>query len=209
MMEMCDELAGSAKRFGSVNTVLNNEGKLIGHNTDGIGWSRAVKEAFSLDLSGVNILVLGAGGASRAVVIQALSEGCGRVVIANRSRERGEAFAAELGNRGDLVQFVLLSEHKSLRAALKECTLVVNCTSAGLDPTEPPVLTSKDMHPTLRIYDTIYGKGAWKLRDEAHQAGIPWSDGLGMLLHQGAEAFHLWTKLAPPVDEMRYALTTH
>jgi shikimate dehydrogenase len=84
--------------------------------------------------------------------------------------------------------------------------LVVNATAAGLDPKQPPILDASLLRPGLKVFDTIYGTGAAKLRAEAEKAGASWCDGLGMLLHQGAAAFSLWTRREAPLEPMRAAL---
>jgi shikimate dehydrogenase len=203
MLTLCDELSETARRFGSVNTVVNQAGKLIGHNTDGIGWSRAVSDAFGIHLKGIKMVLLGAGGASRAIALQALSEGVAKVYVANRSRERGKELVLSLGRAAE---FMDLSDRRALVNTLSHSRLVVNATSAGLDGSAPPILTAKEMHPKLLVFDTIYGPGAEKLRLEAKRAKVLWCNGLRMLLHQGASASHLWTCKSAPLEMMLEAL---
>ncbi len=95
---------------------------------------------------------------------------------------------------------------QELEAALRDVDLVLNATSAGLDPKLPPILTAGQLRPGLLVFDTVYGKGCEKFRQEVELAGAKWSDGLGMLLHQGAEAFRLWTGRDAPIEIMRQAL---
>ena len=204
MIELCDRVDPVARDLGAVNTVVNESGVLVGHNTDGLGWSRALREAFGRPPSNLRVLLLGAGGAARAIAGQALKENCPHLLLANRNIARAEKLAADLKNSSP-TSIVSWTE-KGLSTVLREVDLVVNATSAGLDEKEPPVLTSALIPSGLLVYDTLYGAGAEKLRREAETAGAKWSDGLGMLLHQGAASFALWTGREAPLEAMRNAL---
>ncbi len=210
MAGLCDRRAESAETFGAVNTVVNENGVLVGHSTDGIGWSRALREAFACGPADLRILVLGAGGAGRSVAIQALLENCPRLVLANRNAGRARALADELeatmlgGSpaRGRLK----VKNWDEIPALLEEIDLVVNATSAGLSPGAPAVLPARVLRSGLLVFDTVYGSGSLNFQAEVLSAGARWCDGLGMLLHQGAAAFRLWTGLDAPLDVMRDAL---
>ena len=210
MFELCDRRGDSAEKFGTVNTVVNENGTLVGHSTDGIGWSRALREAFERSPADLRILLLGAGGAGRSIAIQALLEGCPRLVIANRNSGRARALADELeakflgGSRGqDRLSVVTWDE---IPNAIREIDLVVNATSTGLATGAPSVLPASAMHDKLLVFDTVYGAGSVNFRKETETAGARWADGLGMLLHQGAASFSLWTGREAPVKSMRDAL---
>ena len=214
MYELCDERADSAEQFRAVNTVVLRDGKLIGHNTDGVGWSRALKEAFGRDAAEMRILVLGAGGAGRAVATQAILEKCPAVILANRDGRRAQELLGHLQAQFSSGPFartpenlrVIRWDEPLLEAALREVDLVVNATAAGLDPKAPPVLSAQLLPSSLLVLDTVYGAGCTKFRQEVETAGAKWSDGLGMLLHQGAAAWSLWTGREAPLDVMRRAL---
>jgi shikimate dehydrogenase len=216
MAELCDRAAESAVQFRAVNTVVNEQGKLVGHNTDGVGWSRALREAFGKGPEELHLLLLGAGGAGRAIATQAVLEKCPLVLIANRDGRRARDLVGQLS-----IQFA--SERRAwtsdnLRAvswqpvdlakALGEVDLVVNATAAGLDPHAPPILTAAMLRPDLAVMDTVYGAGCEKLHREVTAAGAQWSDGLAMLLHQGAAAFSIWTGRDAPLEVMRAALVS-
>jgi shikimate dehydrogenase len=207
MADLCDRLDDSAARFRAVNTVVNAKGILTGHNTDGLGWSRAVREAFGRELSELRLLLLGAGGAARAIAGQALLEKCPALTIANRSAPRARELADYLRAQfPDAAPRLICLDPADLRAAIAAADLVVNVTSAGLDPTAPPILTAPLLRPGLLVFDTLYGSATKKLRTETETAGARWSDGLGMLLHQGAASFSLWTGREAPLEIMRAAL---
>ena len=210
MMELCDQLADSAQRLRAVNTVVNENGTLIGHNTDGIGWSRALREAFGQGPGAQKILLLGAGGAGRAIATQAMLENCAELVIANRNPVRATELLrhlrAQFGSASPTAN-VRVVEWPALEHALHEVDLVVNATAAGLDAKEPPLLPARIIPAGLRVFDTLYGSACDKFRAEVEIAGARWSDGLGMLLQQGAAAFSLWTRQEAPLEVMRRALT--
>ena len=209
MLEQCDRRAESAEKFRAVNTIVNDKGTLVGHSTDGIGWSHALREAFDGGPADFRILLLGAGGAGRSVAVQALLEGCPRLVIVNRNAGRARALGDELeatllrGGPGGRVQ---VKRWEEIPALLGEIDLVVNATSAGLAPEAPAVLPAHVLRPGLLVFDTVYGAGCANFQAEVEAAGARWSDGLGMLLHQGAASFRLWTGREAPLDVMRTAL---
>jgi shikimate dehydrogenase len=198
MRDLADELAPSAAVLQSVNTVVNAGGKLTGHCTDGIGWARAVEEAFGVSIRSQRILLLGAGGAGQALARYAVREGVPRLVLVNRTFETAQRLAAELG--------VMASPwtDEALAAELEQTDLIVNATSVGLKPEDPSVLSPHLLQARHFVYDTIYK--STKLQDVAHAAGARVSGGLGMLIHQGAAAFEIWTGLPAPVEVMRAAL---
>ena len=214
MYELCDRRAESAEQFRAVNTVVNAGGVLTGHNTDGVGWSRALRDAFSRGPDELRILLLGTGGAGRAIATQALLEKCPELIVANRDPKRARELLAHLNAQfatGPLARTPqnlrsISWDEPKLEAVLREVDLVVNATSAGLDPKAPAILSARMLPAHLLVLDTIYGAGGAKLRQEVETAGAKWSDGLGMLLHQGAAAFTLWTGRDAPLEIMRQAL---
>lgn len=214
MYGLCDRHAESAEQFRAVNTVVNQQGILVGHNTDGVGWSRALREAFGRDPGELRILLIGTGGAGRALATQAILEKCPELIVVNRDARRAQELLAHLNaqfSAGPLARTAqnlraIRWSEPELEAALREVDLVVNATSAGLDPKAPVLLPAQIMHADLLVFDTVYGAGCAKLRHEVETAGAQWSDGLGMLLHQGAEAFTLWTGREAPLEIMRRAL---
>ena len=216
MYELCDRRAESAEQFRAVNTVVNEGGVLIGHNTDGVGWIRALRDAFERGPGELRILLLGAGGAGRALATQAILERCPELIVANRNGRRAQELLVHLNAQfttGPLARTpqnlrAIRWHEADLAAALQQVDLVVNATSAGLDPKVPAILPARLLPAGLLVFDTVYGAGAEKLRREVETAGAKWSDGLGMLLHQGAAAWTLWTGRDAPLEIMRQALQT-
>jgi shikimate dehydrogenase len=214
MYDLCDHRAETAEQFRAVNTVVHRDGLLTGHNTDGVGWTRALREAFGKGPDELRILLLGTGGAGRAIATQAILEKCPELIVANRDPLRARELLDHLNaqfSAGPLARTpanlrAIPWQEPQLEAVLREVDLVVNATAAGLDPKAPAILPARLMPAGLMIFDTVYGAGCAKLRHEVETAGAKWSDGLGMLLHQGAEAFTLWTGQPAPVEIMRQAL---
>ncbi len=151
MYQLCDRRAESAEQFRAVNTVVNEGGQLVGHNTDGVGWTRALKDAFGKHPSELRILLLGTGGAGRALATQAILDKCPELVIANRDPGRAQEVLDHLNAQfasGPLARApknlrAVRWFEKELEAALREVDLVLNATSAGLDPKAPPVLPAR------------------------------------------------------------------
>ena len=214
MYQLCDRRAETAEQFRAVNTVGNEGGTLVGHNTDGVGWTRALKDAFGKHPSELRILLLGTGGAGRALATQAILDKCPELVIANRDPGRAQEVLDHLNSQFSSGPLARTPKNlrsvrwfeKELSAALQEVDLVLNATSAGLDPKAPPVLPARIIPANVMVFDTVYGSASEKFHTEVTTAGAKWSDGLGMLLHQGAEAFTIWTGREAPLDIMRHAL---
>jgi len=207
-------IPNKVRMFRAVNTVVNEGGTLVGHNTDGVGWTRALKDAFGKHPSELRILLLGTGGAGRALATQAILDKCPELVIANRDPGRAQEVLDHLNSQFSSGPLARTPKNlrsvrwfeKELSAALQEVDLVLNATSAGLDPKAPPVLPARIIPANVMVFDTVYGSASEKFHAEVSTAGAKWSDGLGMLLHQGAEAFTIWTGREAPLDIMRQAL---
>jgi shikimate dehydrogenase len=184
------ELSEGARAIGAVNTIVNQQGSLTGYNTDADGFLADLQEHFG-QMDGRRVLVLGAGGAARAVCC-ALAGIAEHVWILNRSRERAEELVRSLGGLP-----LQLGEARSL----KESELIVNCTSAGLHEGESPI--PDELVPEgAMLYDLIYNPPVTRLMRVVMDRGGRAVNGLGMLVRQAAAAFHIWTGLEPPLDVM-------
>ncbi len=213
--QLVDRLDDFARRVGAINTVRIDGGKLIGSNTDGPGFARAIRSEFSVDLRDLRVLLLGAGGgAGRAIAMQCALEGCERLVLVNRTIAKAQQLAAELKpffidarvsapvRRLEAVPW----EERALRAQIANIDLVVNATSLGLKHSDPPVLPPALLAPHLMVYDTIYAPARTALLNAAADAGARGANGLSMLLHQGALSFETWFEGEAPLAAMRAAL---
>lgn len=213
-LDLVDEADESARQVGAVNTIKVEREKLRGFNTDGKGFSRAIREEFSVDLRDLRVLLLGAGGAGRAIAFQCAKENCERLVIANRGFEKAEALAEELraffaGPRvlGPVARLQAVDlDEAALRFQIANADLVVNATPLGLHRGDQVPIPARLLEPHLMVYDTIYGSGPTAFVSSAIEAGARAANGLAMLLHQGALAFEIWFDRAAPIDAMRKAL---
>ncbi len=202
-----DEVDPLAMRIGAINTIVNNRGRLKGYNTDGEGAMRSLEEAFG-NLKGVRAVVLGAGGASRAISYH-LSKVAEELVIINRTYENAlnivEALKGYPECRASLSAKPL--NRASLMEALGNSELLVNATPVGMWPriSETPVDAGL-LGPRLMVFDIVYNPPRTRLLEMAEAAGAKTLNGLGMLIYQGAEAFRLWTGREAPIEVMRRAV---
>ena len=203
LVSLVDELTPAARAMAAVNTVVFEDDHTLGHNTDAAGFLRSLREA-GLSPEGCTALVLGAGGASRAVVY-ALAEVGARVTVLNRTPSRAEALArdmAGLNSRARLEAGPL--ERGVIARASLEVDLVVNTTSLGMWPEVEATPWPEDLRfpRGALLHDLVYNPRRTRLMVQAAQSGAVAVDGLAMLVHQGAEAFQLWTGAVPPVALM-------
>jgi shikimate dehydrogenase len=194
VIPLLDGLTDAARHIGAVNTLFWDGERLVGDNTDAEGFLRALYEA-GVNPAGQTVLVLGAGGAARAVVYALRQQGC-TVWLANRSRERAEALAAAFGCAG-----ILPLERDALTQVAAHADGLVNCTSLGMEPhadTTPPV-PAEALPVGAWVCDLVYRPLQTRLLQAAAARGLTTIDGLGMLVHQGALAFERWTGSPAPV----------
>lgn len=214
-LEAMDESDSLATRIGAVNTVLFEDGLKLGFNSDGPGLVRAIREQFSVDLKDLRVLILGAGGgAGRAAAVQCALENCERVVLCNRSAQKATDLAAELrtmlhgtpvlGPRSRIQSLPL--DPLKIEEQLDAIDLIINATSVGLKPTDPPLLPAAILQPHLLVYDMIYKPARTRLLRDAAAAGCRTANGLSMLLHQGVVSFAHWYGEEPDPAPMRKAL---
>ena len=202
-----DEVDDWSSTAGAVNTIVSREGRLSGHNTDGIGFLRALREGAGFDPRGEDVLVLGAGGSARGIVYALARAGAAQLFIANRSLERAERLADLSIDSGVAAEAVPLSD--APRAAT-EATLIVNCTSMGMvhgpDENGTPLFAA-DIPSTSLVNDLVYNPLETPLLREAAQAGAATLGGIQMLVYQGAASFEMWTGQPAPVTVMLEAAT--
>ncbi|HHY40725.1 MAG TPA: shikimate dehydrogenase [Syntrophaceticus sp.] len=201
-----DEVEKEAEHIGAVNTIVNRDGRLCGYNTDAPGFLASLKAA-GFDPSGKNAVILGAGGAARAVSFALAKVGAARINIYNRSVEKAEKLAADL-NAAYRLPTAAGDISSDLAAALKGAELLVNATPVGMYPDHrsAPLLSRKQLHQGLLVCDLIYNPLQTRLLDEAEAAGCRVLNGVGMLVWQGALAFQLWTGKKAPAALMEEAV---
>ena len=198
-----DEIAPEAKRIGSVNTVkILPGGKLSGCSTDGVGFEEAVRFKLGMELAGKSVLLLGCGGAARALAFRISGCGAKRLYIANRSVDKAAALTAELEIPAEALP---IADSDAVSAALAECDLLVQATSLGLHADDaPPIdlaLLDGRRGSALAVMDLIYL--ATPLLVRARRNGLKCCDGREMLLRQGASSFTFWTGMRPDIEAMR------
>ena len=198
---------------GAVNTVRNDAGRLVGHNTDGLGFLRALEEEGGFSAEGRRVVIIGAGGSAKGVGLALARSGAVSITIANRTLPRAEELAGVLSRRGHApgsgaalkVEAVSL---QGVAAASASSDLIVNCTTLGMKhgPDEAgTALQAREIPSTALVYDLVYNPPDTPLLREARKAGASTLGGLAMLVYQGAAAFEYWTGWEAPVDVMMNA----
>ncbi len=202
-----DELSPAARIIGAVNTIVNENGRLIGHITDGTGFVRNLKE-HGVEVKDKKMVVLGAGGAATAIQVQCALDGARAISIFNPNDpflDRAKSTAEKLGKERPecRVQVFCLEDQEKLKAEIAEADILVNGTLAGMKPHDDvsPVPDTSVFRPGLVVADVVYNPEETKLLREAKEAGCKTVGGKGMLLWQGAAAYKLYTGLEMPTEE--------
>ena len=208
VMGYLDEISVEARLIGAVNTVKNQDGKLIGFNTDGAGYMRAAAD-FGVDVTGRELTLIGAGGAANAIAVQSALDGAAFIHLVSRrgrSWDRARSLVDRINeNTGCQAELIDLEDSVCLKSALERSVLLTNATSAGMAP-ETDVTPLKDtslLYPELFVSDVIYNPRKTRFLREAQEAGCRTFNGLYMLLYQGEKAFNIWTGLDMPVQMIR------
>jgi shikimate dehydrogenase len=200
-VDMVNHLDASARQWGAVNTIHFTERGAIGYNTDADAIITSLRQDLKMELRGASVLLLGAGGAGRTAALKLASEQVGKLFLVNRTQSKAEEIAAEIRK-----QFPAVSVATAYPASGAD--LVLNATSLGLRPGDASPLngTKFSLGQARAVYDMVYRPPETPLLRAAQQAGCKTANGLGMLLHQGAKAFEIWTGSPAPLDVMRRAL---
>lgn len=203
VMEYLDEIDEGAKFIGAVNTIVNDGGRLIGYNTDGIGYVRSLKEETGVAIEGKKLLVIGSGGAARGVVYALSGERPGAIRIANRTVERAQALAADFAGYGRIEGIGL----EDIKRYHEDTDIIINTTNVGMAPHESDVpIDTAWLRSGMLVSDIIYNPLKTALLQQAEARGCTIHGGLGMFIYQGAYAFEYWTGLRAPVQAMREAV---
>jgi shikimate dehydrogenase len=205
VMALLDDIAPDAKMIGAVNTVRREGDRLIGENTDGKGFLRGLRES-GIDPRGKRIVVLGAGGAARAITVELALAGAAELIVINRSIDRGQALVADLKSRtGANAQFKPWSATVAIGP---ETDVLVNATSIGLYPDidATPDVDLKSARTDLLVCDVIPNPPETRLVQAARAQGLQTLTGLSMLVYQGTIGFEMWTGQPAPEAAMKRAL---
>jgi shikimate dehydrogenase len=211
-VDLADE---SASHCGAVNTLRLHENKLIGSNTDGEGFSRAVRTEFSIDLRDLRVMILGAGGGTgHAIAWQCALENSERLVLVNRTLEktnelveRLRSFFAEPRVLGPVARLEAVPwDEAAVRAQLADIDLIVNATPLGMNPSDPAPIPGRLLLPHHIVFDCVYRPSKTALLRAADEAGARGANGSSMLLHQGALSFSIWFNREAPLEAMHSAI---
>ena len=206
-----DELSPAAEMCGAVNTIVNDNGKLIGHITDGIGFMQALKDN-DIDVIGKKMTIVGAGGAATAIEIQAALDGVAEITIFNRKDEfwdRAVSTVEKINTRTSSHAVLYdLADLDQLKKEMSDSYIFVNATGVGMKPLEgQSVVPDKSyFRPELIVIDVPYSPLETKMRSMAKEVGCKTMNGLGMMLFQGSAAFELWTGEPMPIEHMKEIL---
>ena len=211
MLDILDEQSGMIR---AVNTIVNRDGKLGGYNTDAQGFIKALRDDALFDPEDKDVLVIGAGGAARAVGFALIQQRVRSITLINRTLSHAENIALALGqlikaNRINTQVNTLPWQSSGLLKTVDACQLIVNCTSFGTRYSSLEGKSPVDfhlLHPDMLVFDLVYNPGETPLLKMAKEAGANTLGGLSMLIYQGAAAFTLWTGLDAPVDIMASAV---
>ena len=201
-------ISREAELIGAVNTLTFTEEGIHGDNTDAPGVLRALEENGNMSVPvGENVVVLGAGGAARAVVVALALAGVASVTIANRTVEKAVSLAEEMSQKtGVFMQGLGLADAR-LPAAVREGMLLINTATVSMDATHPLLISADWLQPNTIVYDIVYTPPVTPLMRAAAARGCETLGGIGMLVHQGAIAFETWTGIVPCTETMHQALS--
>ncbi len=209
-----DRLSEQAQMCGAVNTIVNDDGVLTGHITDGIGYMRSLKDN-NIDVIGKKITIVGCGGAGKAMMVQAALDGVAEMSVFNRRDEfhqRGIDTVEMLNEKTDCqASFYDLEDLDRLKAEIADSVLLANATSLGMKPQEglTYIPDASFFRPGLIVTDAIYAPEETELLRMAREAGCRTMNGRGMMLFQGAASFKLWTGHDMPIEHMKEVLGIH
>lgn len=211
IIKYLDEISPDAMLVGAVNTISNIVGKLVGFNTDIGGFLRALKEELDFTPEGNKAFLIGAGGASRAVIVALCRNYISKIVLINRTLSKAEELSEEFSEHFSKVDFkaVELSNEDSVRENIVGSDIVINASSAGMKGKNPLNLPLHLLPKHAGVYDLVYDPTDTPLVLDAKSLGLRAFPGHSMLLYQGVEAFELWTGLSAPVDVMKKALSLY
>jgi shikimate dehydrogenase len=206
VLPLMDSVSQEVELIGAMNTIVFRDGIVQGHNTDARGFIASLREEGIDDVKGMKVVILGAGGGAQAVIVGLALEEVDRITIANRTQEKAVQLAEIIsGKTGILMEGVSLKD-KHLSEYISESDLLVSTITAGMDPSIPLVIDPDWLHENLTVCDIVYTPPETNLLKAAAERGLRTVGGTGMLVHQGAISFQLWTGKQPSVRTMRRAL---
>lgn len=202
-----DEVTKIARLIGAVNVVLNQEGRLVGYNTDGPGFIDSLKEDAGFDVAGKNVVILGAGGGAKAVAMMLAQDKVKTMVISDVIYEKSGKLCEYINSHFDIAPYACPVNSNELKKSIENCDLLVNTTPVGMHPkvNDCPISEDYQLSKKTIVYDLVYNPLETKLLKLAASKGAKAISGIGMLVRQGALAFSLFTENEPPVKVMKEA----
>lgn len=204
-LDSMDELSKAAKLVGAINTITNDNGKLTGHNTDGIGFMRSLDD-IDVNIIGKKMTIIGAGGAATAIIVQAALDGVKEIAVYNRKDQFYTAIQKKLNDIAEHTSCNIhlndLADKKKMSKDVSESSLLLNATGVGMGTLQDqtPIDDFSIIHSDLAVCDVIYTPRETEFLKQAKLRGAKTNNGLGMLLYQGAAAFKLWTGQDMPIN---------
>lgn len=206
VMDLLDDVSEEAQLIGAVNTVLFRDGRALGYNTDGPGFVRALWEEKDFSLGGKRVCLIGAGGAGRAVAVQSALSGIARIDIADLDSDRAEELSGWINQEiGSALSGVFQVGSQDGDEIIAAADLVVDATPLGLKPDDPLSFDPALLNPGGLVMDLVYNPPETELLAAARDLGIETLNGLGMLIHQAALAWEIWTGKRAPIEVMKQA----
>ncbi|MDI6736060.1 MAG: shikimate dehydrogenase [bacterium] len=207
VMKYLDDLSEEAGMIGAVNTICVQNGKLRGDNTDGKGFVASLREELKVDPAGKKVFILGAGGAARAIGFSLAKLGVKRMTMTDIEMPKAERLSADIKHHfhGLWLDTVGLNDRKFEENVL-DCDILINATPCGMHQDDPLLINPDWFSSNQVVYDIIYNPGQTHLLKAAKEKGCLTQNGLGMLIHQGALSFELWTGEKAPIEVMRQAI---
>ncbi|MFA6450588.1 MAG: shikimate dehydrogenase [bacterium] len=201
IIEYLDAIEGVAAELEAVNVVDNRGGKLTGRNTDAEGFRQSLMEA-GVEAVGRLAAVVGAGGASRAVIRALQAAGAEKIYLFNRTHEKAVAIAEKASGKGIAPVLPVKYSDAGARDILRDCAIIINATSLGLSRNDPPPIDPEPIHSGQTLVDLIYRPAETAFLAAGAAKGAKTVNGYGMLVFQALEAFRIWTGSAPPASVM-------
>lgn len=195
-----DILSPRAKILGAVNTIYREKERFVGENTDGVGFLNFLEKELGV-IKEKRVLLFGAGGAARAILLEMVKRGMEKVKVVNRRPERAKKFLERISSLYPH-QIKVFPLSSLPREEIEKAELIINATSCGMNPEDPLLFDPSPLHSGQIVVDIIYRLRPTLLLKEARKRGAKTLDGVGMLVFQGAESFRFWTKLEPPLKIM-------
>lgn len=210
VIDYLDEITPEAKLIGAVNTIVSKDGRLKGYNTDAPGFLSSLESEAAVSPADKKVLILGAGGAARAVAVQMALAGASEILITSKTFEKVESIVNLINHSVRQCARSFIWSETEFRKILPETDILINTTPVGMHPRvdEMPKFPLRYLPASALVCDLIYNPRETLLLKKSREQGCAAMNGMGMLLYQGAIAFELWTGVKPPIEVMKTALET-